>query len=101
VLIAEERITAALDRLDGVPDRLRSIEAFGEAAQVEVLTGELLLRDGRPDQAERLLGPVLAGLPTGSRPAAQAAWLLARALDDQDRPAEAAKIRAEHGIGEE
>ncbi|MET7834036.1 hypothetical protein ABZS44_14605 [Micromonospora sediminicola] len=101
VLIAEERITAALDRVDGVPDRLRSIEAFGEAAQVEVLTGELLLRDGRPDQAERLLGPVLAGLPAGSRPAAQAAWLLARALDDQDRPAEAAKIRAEHGIGEE
>ncbi|MCW3842413.1 hypothetical protein ONA70_20135 [Micromonospora yasonensis] len=101
VLTAEDRLTAALDRVTGVPERLRSIEAFGEAAQVEVFTGELLLRDGRPEEAERLLRPVLGGLPTGSRPAAQAAWLLARALDDLGRSAEAAKIRAEHGIEEE
>ncbi|MFI7304207.1 hypothetical protein ACIBM8_13435 [Micromonospora aurantiaca] len=101
VLIGEDRLTAALDRVDGVPERLRSIEAFGEAAQVEVLTGELLLRDGRPEQAEGLLRPVLAGLPTGSRPATQAAWLLARALDEQGREAEAAKVRADHGIEED
>lgn len=101
VLIAEDRLTAALDRVAGVPERLRSIEAFGEAAQVEVLTGELVLRDGRPEEAERLLRPVLGGLPRGSRPATQAAWLLARALDDQGRPAEAAKIRAEYGIEED
>ena len=101
VLIGEDRLTAALDRLEGVPGRLRSIEAFGEAAQVEVLTGELLLRDGRPEQAEGLLRPVLGGLPTGSRPAAHAAWLLARALDHQGRPAEAATVRAEHGIEED
>ncbi|MEV5630503.1 hypothetical protein [Micromonospora tulbaghiae] len=101
VLIGEDRLTAALDRVDGVPERLRSIEAFGEAAQVEVLTGELLLRDGRPEQAEGLLRPVLGGLPTGSRPATQAAWLLARALDEQGREAEAAKVRADHGIEED
>ncbi|MFD4209037.1 hypothetical protein ACFWRG_23955 [Micromonospora tulbaghiae] len=101
VLIGEDRLTAALDRVDGVPERLRSIEAFGEAAQVEVLTGELLLRDGRPEQAEGLLRPVLGGLPTGSRPATQAAWLLARALDEQGREADAAKVRAEHGIEED
>ncbi|WP_018785594.1 hypothetical protein [Micromonospora sp. CNB394] len=100
VLIGEDRLTAALDRVDGVPERLRSIEAFGEAAQVEVLTGELLLRDGRPEQAEALLRPVLGGLPSGSRPATQAAWLLARALDEQGRDAEAAKVRADHGIEE-
>ncbi|WP_431874138.1 hypothetical protein [Micromonospora marina] len=100
VLIEEDRLTAALDRVDGVPERLRSIEAFGEAAQVEVLTGELLLRDGRPEQAEGLLRPVLGGLPSGSRPATQAAWLLARALDEQGRDAEAAKVRADHGIEE-
>jgi tetratricopeptide (TPR) repeat protein len=98
VLAAEERLTDALERVAGVPDRLRSIEAFGEAAQVEVFTGELLLRDGRPEEAERLLRPVLAGLPTGSRPAGQAAWLLARALDDLGRPDEAAKIRTEHDL---
>ncbi|MEV4814698.1 hypothetical protein [Micromonospora tulbaghiae] len=101
VLIGEDRLTAALDRVDGVPERLRSIEAFGEAAQVEVLTGELLLRDGRPEQAEGLLRPVLGGLPTGSRPATQAAWLLARALDEQGREADAAKVRADHGIEED
>ncbi|WP_433494633.1 hypothetical protein ACQP26_00280 [Micromonospora sp. CA-248089] len=101
VLIGEDRLTAALDRVAGVPERLRSIEAFGEAAQVEVLTGELLLRDGRPEQAEGLLRPVLGGLPSGSRPATQAAWLLARALDEQGREAEAAKIRADHGIEED
>ncbi|ADL43642.1 hypothetical protein AB0N38_16180 [Micromonospora aurantiaca] len=101
VLIGEDRLTAALDRVDGVPERLRSIEAFGEAAQVEVLTGELLLRDGRPEQAEGLLRPVLGGLPSGSRPATQAAWLLARALDEQGREAEASKVRADHGIEED
>ncbi|MBU8858065.1 MULTISPECIES: hypothetical protein [unclassified Micromonospora] len=100
VLIGEDRLTAALDRVGGVPERLRSIEAFGEAAQVEVLTGELLLRDGRPEQAEGLLRPVLGGLPSGSRSATQAAWLLARALDEQGRDAEAAKVRADHGIEE-
>jgi tetratricopeptide (TPR) repeat protein len=101
VLIGEERHTAALDRLAGVPERLRSIEAFGEAAQVELLTGEVLLRDDRPADAERLLRGVLGGLPTGSRPATQAAWLLARALDDLDRSDEATKLRAEHGLDEE
>ncbi|WP_374537975.1 hypothetical protein [Micromonospora aurantiaca (nom. illeg.)] len=101
VLIGEDRLTAALDRVDGVPERLRSIEAFGEAAQVEVLTGELLLRDGRPEQAEGLLRPALGGLPSGSRPATQAAWLLARALDEQGREAEASKVRADHGIEED
>ncbi|MFI7430352.1 hypothetical protein ACIBPB_25445 [Micromonospora sp. NPDC049836] len=100
VLAAEDRLTAALDRVAGLPDRLRSIEAFGEAAQVEVFTGELLLRDERPADAERLLRQVLGGLPAGSRPATQAAWLLARALDDLGRPADAAKIRADHGIEE-
>ncbi|WP_446217630.1 hypothetical protein [Micromonospora sp. IBHARD004] len=98
VLAAEDRLTAALDRVAGVPGRLRGIEAFGEAAQVELFTGELLLRDDRPAEAERLLRGVLGGLPTGSRPAAQGAWLLARALDELGRPAEAAKLRAEHGI---
>ncbi|MEH1055140.1 hypothetical protein V6U89_08000 [Micromonospora sp. CPCC 206171] len=101
VLTAEGRTVAALDRLDGVAGRLRSIEAFGEAAQVELLTGDLLLRGDRPADAERLLREVLGGLPPGSRPAGQAAWLLARALDELGRSAEAAKLRADHGIEED
>ncbi|MEV4491156.1 hypothetical protein AB0K04_13675 [Micromonospora coxensis] len=98
VLTGEERLVAALDRLDGVAGRLRSIEAFGEAAQVELLTGELLLRSDRPVEAERLLRQVLGGLPSGSRPASQGAWLLAKALDELGRATEAAELRAEHGL---
>ncbi|GAB3949528.1 hypothetical protein GCM10027614_48500 [Micromonospora vulcania] len=87
-----------MDRLAGVPDRLRSIEAFGEAAQVEILAGELLLRLERPAEAEPLLRRVLGGLPADSRPVRQTAWLLARALDLLDRPAEAAALRTEHDL---
>ncbi|MFF5054378.1 hypothetical protein ACFY1S_14470 [Micromonospora sp. NPDC000663] len=98
VLTAEGRPDEALARLDGVPDRLRSIEAFGEAAQVETLTGELLLRLDRPAEAEQLLRRVLGGLPADSRPVRQTAWLLARALDLLDRPDEAAALRTEHDL---
>ncbi|MEV4809617.1 hypothetical protein [Micromonospora avicenniae] len=98
VLAGDGRESEALDRLDGVPDRLRTIEAFGEAAQVEIFTGELLLRLDRPTEAEGLLRVVLAGLPVGSRPVQQAAWLLAQALDRLGRPDEAAKLRTEHDL---
>ncbi|WFF02191.1 hypothetical protein [Micromonospora sp. WMMD964] len=98
VLTTENRPDEALARLDGVPDRLRSIEAFGEAAQVEILAGELLLRLDRPAEAEPLLRRVLGGLPADSRPVRQTAWLLARALDLLDRPAEAAALRTEHDL---
>ncbi|MEU7919853.1 hypothetical protein [Micromonospora zamorensis] len=98
VLTADGRLDEALARLTGVPDQLRSIEAFGEAAQVEGLTGELLLRLDRPAEAEPLLRRVLGGLPADSRPVRQTAWLLARALDLLDRPAEAAALRTEHDL---
>ncbi|WTF86380.1 hypothetical protein OH732_01830 [Micromonospora globbae] len=98
VLAGDGREAEALDRLAGVPERLRSIEAFGEAAQVEIFTGELLLRLDRPVDAERVLRDVLGGLPAGSRPLQQAAWLLARALDELGRADEAAALRAEHDL---
>jgi tetratricopeptide (TPR) repeat protein len=101
VLTGEGRLDEALERLAGVPDRLRSIEAFGEAAQVETLVGELLLRLDRPAEAEPLLRRVLGGLPAGSRPVRQTAWLLARALDLLDRPAEAAALRREHDLDQD
>ncbi|MGC4865818.1 hypothetical protein ACLQ3B_10340 [Micromonospora sp. DT53] len=101
VLTGEDRLDEALGRLTGAPDRLRSIEAFGEAAQVEALIGELLLRLERPAEAEPLLRRVLGGLPATSRQVRQTAWLLARALDLLDRPAEAAALRAEHDLDED
>ncbi|MFI6234979.1 hypothetical protein ACIBD9_15575 [Micromonospora sp. NPDC050784] len=101
VLTGEDRLDEALGRLTGVPDRLRSIEAFGEAAQVEVLVGELLLRLDRPAEAEPLLRRVLGGLPAASRQVRQTAWLLARTLDLLDRPTEAAAVRAEHDLDQD
>lgn len=98
VLAGVGRTDEALDRLASVPARLRSIEAFGEAARVELLTGETLLHAGRPGEAEPLLREVLGGLPSGSRSAARAAWLLAGALDELGRPDDAAAVRAEHGL---
>ncbi|MEU6072501.1 hypothetical protein [Micromonospora sp. NPDC047074] len=101
VVASGDRLAEAYDRLAGVPARLRSIEAFGEAAQVEILAGELLLRLGRPAEAEQLLRVVLGGLPTGSRPVPQTVHLLAHALDRLDRPAEAAALRAEYDLHDE
>ncbi|MCG5442165.1 tetratricopeptide repeat protein [Micromonospora sp. NIE79] len=101
VLTGQDRPDEALARLTGVPDRLRSIEAFGEAAQVEALIGELLLRMDRPAEAEPLLRRVLGGLPAASRQVRQTAWLLTRALDLLDRPEEAAALRAEHDLDED
>ncbi|MFI7574508.1 hypothetical protein [Micromonospora sp. NPDC049497] len=101
VLTGAGRLIEALDRLDGVAARLRTIEAFGEAAQVEAFAGEVLLRLERPAEAERLLREVLGGLPAGTRPAQQTAWLLARALDDLDRGSEAAALREQHGIDQD
>ncbi|MFC7547379.1 hypothetical protein [Plantactinospora sp. GCM10030261] len=101
ILAGDGREGDALDRLAGVPDRLRSIEAFGEAANAELLVGELLLRRGQPVEAERLLRTVLGGLPTGSPPAARAAALLAHALDLLERSAEARALRQEHGLSDE
>ncbi|WP_433345925.1 hypothetical protein [Micromonospora sp. CA-111912] len=98
VLAGAGRTDEALDRLAGIPARLRSIEAFGEAARAELLTGETLAHAGRPGEAEPLLREVLGGLPPGSRSAARAAWLLAGALDELGRPDEAAAVRAKHGL---
>ncbi|MEU8332491.1 hypothetical protein [Micromonospora sp. NPDC048839] len=101
VLSGAGRLDEALGRLDGVPDRLRSIGAFSEAAMAERLAGELLLRLDRPAEAEVLLRRVLGGLPADAQPVRQTAWLLARALDLLDRPAEAAALRAEHDLDED
>ncbi|MEV0607783.1 hypothetical protein AB0I61_15605 [Polymorphospora rubra] len=98
VLAQSGQLDEALERLSGVPDRLRSIEAFGEAAQIEVFGGELLLDSGRPAQAEPVLRRALGGLPTGSDPARRTAWLLARTLDALDRSAEADALRTEYGL---
>jgi tetratricopeptide (TPR) repeat protein len=97
-LLAAGRENEALDRLAGVADRLRSIEAFGEAFHVDLLTGELLVRTDRPAEAERLLRSTLAGLPNQSDLVPRAAWWLAEALSALGRTDEAEAVRAEYSL---
>ncbi|MEV4753931.1 hypothetical protein AB0J86_02270 [Micromonospora sp. NPDC049559] len=100
-LYGDERVEAALERLAGVPERLREIQAFGEAAQVELFVGEVLLRLDRPAEAEALLRRVLGGLPAESQPVRRAAWLLAQALAALGRTGEADALRAEHDLADD
>ena len=82
-------------------DRLRGIEAFGEALQVEMLVGELLLRSDRAGEAEPLLRSVLGALPTSSAAVPRTAWMLSRALAESGREAEAEELRQRYGLTEE
>ena len=80
--------------------RFRSIDAYAEALQVELFTGELLLRQGRAAEAEAQLRPVLAAAPSGSDLSQNAAWLLCEALEARGRSEEAQRIREEYGLAE-
>lgn len=97
-LLAAGRETDALDRLAGVADRLRSIEAFGEASQVDLLVGELFVRLGRPGDAEPLLRGTLGGLPEQSPLSRQAAWWLAESLTALGREEEADALRTAYAL---
>nr|MDT0662747.1 hypothetical protein [Micromonospora sp. DSM 115978] len=97
-LVGLDRHDLALERLNGVPDRLREIQAYGEAIQVDLLLGEVLLRLDRPDEAEPLLRTALGGLPVGSNVVQRAAWLLSQALAAQGRTEEAEALRAEYRL---
>ncbi|MEH1012592.1 hypothetical protein V6U90_05650 [Micromonospora sp. CPCC 206060] len=100
VLLGADRPGEALDRLAGVTGQLRAIDAFGEALQVELLTGELLLRLDRPAEAEPVLRRALGALPKTSGAVPRAAWLLARALTGLGRTAEADALRDEYRLAD-
>jgi hypothetical protein len=100
-LVGLDRFADALERLDGVPERLRQIQAFGEAVQVELLIGEVLMRVDRAADAEPMLRTVLGGLPEGSTVSQRAAWLLSHALAGLGRAEEAEAIRAEYRLDAE
>lgn len=100
-LVGIDRYDAALERLQGVPESLRSIQAFGEAIQVDLLFGEVLLRLDRPGDAEPMLRSALGGLPDGSGVVQRAAWLLSQALAGLGRTEEAEALRAEYRLDAE
>ncbi|MEO3926369.1 hypothetical protein ABGB07_21245 [Micromonosporaceae bacterium B7E4] len=97
-LLGADRPDEALARLDGAADALRSIQAFGEALLMDLLTGEVLLRLDRPAEAEPLLRTTLNSLPEHSEPVRRTAWLLTVALAALGRTAEADALRASYDL---
>lgn len=98
ILTAVDRPEEALERIRDVPDRLRSIQAFSEALQVDLLIGEVLLRLDRPGEAEPVLRAALGSIPDRAELARRAAWLLAQALSGLGRQAEADALRTEYDL---
>jgi tetratricopeptide (TPR) repeat protein len=90
VLIGAEQLTEALERVRPVAERFREIEAYGEALQADLLQGEVLLRMGRPEEAEPLVRSALGAAPRDTDLAQNAAWLLAESLEGQ--------VRKEYGL---
>jgi tetratricopeptide (TPR) repeat protein len=98
VLAGVDRTDEALDRSVVSGDRFRSIGAFGEALQADLLRAELLFRLDRPVEAEPVLRGVLGAAPRDSSAREGAAWLLSEVLTALGRDDEAAAIRKEYGI---
>jgi tetratricopeptide (TPR) repeat protein len=100
VLIGAERFEDALLRAAASGDGFRSIGAFGDALQADILRSELLLRLDRPAAAEPVLRAVLATAPRESPARENAAWLLTGVLETLGRHDEAAAMRKEYGLDE-
>jgi cellulose synthase operon protein C len=98
VLIGANRGSDALERIAGVADAFRGIEAFGEALQTDLLHGELLLRLDRAGEAEPTLRSVMGAAPHDSQLRENAVWLLSEALEMQGRADEAERLRRDNGF---
>jgi tetratricopeptide (TPR) repeat protein len=98
VLMGADELDRAADRIAPVATVFRSIDAYSEALQADLFQGELLLRSGRPADAEPVLRMTLAAAPVGSDPQRGAIWLLIEVLEALGRPGEAEALRREHNI---
>jgi tetratricopeptide (TPR) repeat protein len=97
ILTASGDVQGAIIRIGPVVGALRSVGDTGAATYAATVHGDLLLRAGRPADAEALLR---AALPDAADPAARRrlAGALARALVALGRAAEADVIRRTHGL---
>jgi tetratricopeptide (TPR) repeat protein len=98
VQIGVGRLDEALDRSVASGDGFRSIGAFGEALQADLLHAELLFRLDRAAEAEPVLRAVLGTAPRDSPARENGAWLLTEVLTALGRDDEAAAIREEYGL---
>ncbi len=89
---------AALHRITPVPVWYQMIGAVQEALFAKLRHGQVLVVAGRPEPAEPLLWQVLEGLPEEQGARRDAAFWLARALDEQGGHDRAAKLRAEFDL---
>src|SRR5262249_35373285 len=98
VLAGADRTDEALDRSVAAGDGVRSIGAFGEALQADLLRAELLFLTGRAAEAGSVLRSVLGAAHRDSSALEGAAWLLSEVLTALGRDDEAAAIRKEYRI---
>jgi tetratricopeptide (TPR) repeat protein len=98
VLIGAGQIDDALRRAVVSGDGFRSIGAFSEALQADLLHAELLLRLERPEDAEPVLRGVLGTAPRDSPARENGAWLLSEVLEALGRSDDAAAVRKEYGL---
>jgi tetratricopeptide (TPR) repeat protein len=100
ILSRDGRLGEGALRAAAAAGRFRGLGAATEAAHAEALRGELLLQAEQPADAEQALRRALAELPEeGTEDARQRmADLLAEALIAQGQAAEAAAVRAAHGL---
>ncbi|MEV4415517.1 hypothetical protein [Catellatospora sp. NPDC049609] len=90
----------ALVRIAPVAGWYRSIGAFQEALFAQLRHGQVLVVSGRAAQAEPLLRQALDELPAAQGARRDAAFWLARALDEQGERRKARKLRKEHDLPE-
>lgn len=100
VLSRAGRLVEGAVRAGTAAERFRRIGAATEAAHAEALRAELFVQADRPVDAEHALRRALAELPEQDTEEARRrmADLLAEALTAQGRTAEAAEVRAAHGL---
>lgn len=98
VLAGSGEAEAALERVRTVPGRFRELESFGEAFLADLTMGEVLLTLGRATEAEPVLLSVVGGLPRDAGALPRAAYALAHALLQLDRPEEARRLAEQFGF---
>jgi hypothetical protein len=100
VFIGADRLDDAVGRAEVSGTGFRSIGAFTEALEADILRAELLIRLERPAEAESVLRVVLATAPRRSPMERGGAWLLSEVMVAFGRVEEAAGVRAEYHLGE-
>jgi tetratricopeptide (TPR) repeat protein len=100
VLADRRSYPEALAAGGAAPGLFRSIEAFEEAAFAELRYGEILVAAGDPGQGEVTLRRVIEGLPRDHQARTEAAWWLARALEELGETKKAKKLRKEYDLPE-